>query len=133
MSIVNMSLLKDATAGSVTGGTAMALSSDGVEVKNGVHVADIGESNFLIRTNMTLRTRNPARQSDGSYTKGKRWVTVVSPKIIADGSTVFNVTRHEIEIHPETTDAEVDNMLFLGAQVFTDSDLTSFHKTGSLA
>lgn len=133
MSIENMSLLKDATAGSVTGGTAMALSSDGVEVKNGKHLADSGESNFLIRTNMTLRTRNPVRQADGTYTKGKRWVTVVSPKILADGTTTFNLSRHEIEIHPETTDAEISNMLFLGAQVFTDSDLTSFHKIGSLA
>lgn len=133
MAISNLSLLKDATAGSVTGGTAMALSSDGVEVKNGVHVADAGESNFLIRTNISLRTRNPTRQSDGTYTKGKRWVTVISPKILADGTTTFNLSRHEIEIHPETTDAEIDNILFLGAQVFTDADLTSFHKNGSLA
>jgi hypothetical protein len=133
MSIANMSLLKDATAGSVTGGTAMALSSDGVEVKNGVHLADAGEPNFLIRTNMSLRTRNPARQSDGTYTKGKRWYTIITPKIIADGTTVFNLSRHEIEIHPETTDAEIDNILYLAAQVFTDADLTSFHKNGSLA
>lgn len=133
MSISNLSLQKNATGGTTTGGTAMALASDGVSVKNGVHVADMAEPNFLIRTNLTLKTRNPAKQTDGTYSKAKRYATVVVPKAIASGEIVFNLVRVETEAHPETTDAELTNLFMLGAQLFTDSDLTAFFKTGSLA
>jgi hypothetical protein len=133
MTIAALSLQQDATGGTTTGGTAMALSSDGQEVKNGIHVADMGESNFIIRTNLTLKTRNPVRQADGSYSKAKRFATIVVPKILADDSVSFNLVRIEVEAHPETTDAELTNLHMLGAQIFTDSDLTDFLKNGSLA
>jgi hypothetical protein len=133
MTISALSLQKDATGGTTTGGTAMALSSDGQEVKNGIHVADMAETNFLVRTNATLKTRNPQKQSDGSYSKAKRYATIVVPKQIASGEISFNLVRIEVEAHPESTDAELTNLHMLGAQIFTDSDLTAFLKTGSLA
>lgn len=133
MSITNLSLQKNATGGTTTGGTAMALASDGVSVKNGIHVADMNEVNFLIRTNLTLKTRNPAKQADGTYSKAKRFATIVVPKVIASGEVVFNLVRVETEAHPEMTDAELTNLFMLGAQLLTDSDLTAFFKTGSLA
>lgn len=133
MSISTLSLQKNATGGTTTGGTAMALASDGVSVKNGIHVADMAETNFLVRTNLTLKTRNPAKQSDGTYSKAKRYATIVVPKAIASGEVVFNLVRIETEAHPETTDAELTNLFMLGAQLLTDSDLTAFFKTGSLA
>lgn len=133
MSILNLSLQKDATGGTTTAGAAMALSSDGVEVKNGIHVADMAETNFLIRTNITLKTRNPQKQSDGSYSKAKRYATIVVPKQIASGEIVFNLVRNEIEAHPETTEAELTNLHMLGAQFYTDSDFAAFRSNGSLA
>jgi hypothetical protein len=133
MSISALSLMKNATSGTVTGGTAMALSSDGEEVKNGVHVADMSESDFTIRTNMTLRTRNPVKQPDGSYSKGKRWITIVVPKTLDDGTIVFNLIRQEMEIHPKTTTAEIANIELLASQVWTDSDLSDFRRNGSLS
>lgn len=133
MTIAALSFQKDATSGTTVGGTAMALSSDGQEVKNGVHVADMAESNFLIRTNMTLKTRNPAKQSDGSYSKAKRYATIVVPKLLASGDYAFNLVRVEVEAHPETSTSELTNLHMLGAQIFTDSDLTAFLQNGSLA
>lgn len=133
MTIAALSLQKDATGGTTTGGTAMSLTDDGQDVKNGIHVADAGEPNFLVRTNLTLRTRNPQRQSDGTYSKAKRFATVVVPKVITSGDVVYNLVRIEVEAHPETTDAELTNLHMLGAQIFTDADLEAFLKTGSLA
>jgi hypothetical protein len=133
MSISTLSLQKDATGGTTTGGTAMALSSDGVDVKNGIHLADMSELNFIIRSNMTLRTRNPVLQNDGSYSKAKRYITIVVPKILADGSVSFPLRRIECEDHPEMTAAEITNLNMLAAQVFTDSDLANFLLYGSLA
>jgi hypothetical protein len=132
MGISNLSLQKNATGGTTTGGTAMALSSDGTDVKNGKHVVDASETNFVVRSSLTLKTRNPQRLSDGSLTKAKRSGTVIVPKVLADGSVVYNLVRCEHEIHPETTPAEHTNILMLGAQFFTDSDLASFHLTGNL-
>jgi hypothetical protein len=132
MPITGLSLMQDATGGTTTGGSAITLSSDGTDVKNGVHVADMGETNFLVRTNITLRTRNPVKQADGSYSKAKRYVTVVVPKQLADLSIAFNLVRIEVEAHPETTVAELTNLHMLGAQIFTDADLTSFLQTGNL-
>lgn len=128
-----LSLMKNATGATITGGTAMALSSDGQEVKNGVHVADMGDDNFITRANVTFKTRNPARQSDGSYSKAKRFVTVVVPKQLTSGDIAFNLVRIEMEVHPETSASEQTNLQMLGAQVFTDSDLTAFLRNGSLA
>lgn len=133
MSILTLSIQKDATSGTTTGGAAMALSSDGQEVKNGVHVADMSEADFTVRTNLTLKTRNPVKQADGSYSKAKRFITIVVPKALDDLSIVFNLVRIEVEAHPKTTDAELTNLHMLGAQMFTDVDLTAFLKTGSLA
>lgn len=133
MGIASLSLLKNATSLTVTGGTAMALSSDGQDVKNGVHVADMGEANFIVRTNLTLKTRNPVKQSDGTYSKAKRYMTLVVPKTLASGETVFNLVRIEVEAHPESTVAELTNLHLLGSQLMMDSDLTAFLTTGSLA
>ena len=133
MPILGLSLQQDATGGTTTGGTAMALSSDGVEVKNGIHVADMSESNFALRTHITLSTRNPQLLADGTYSKGKRKVTIVVPKLLASGAIAFNVNRQSVEVHPETTVAEQTNLHMLGAQVWTDADLTNFLLYGSLA
>lgn len=133
MTISSLSLQQNATGGTTTGGTAMALASDGVEVKNGVHVADMGEDDFTLRTHLTLSTRNPQLLADGTYSKGKRKVTIVVPKALADSTRSFNVVRISIEVHPETTLAEKTNLHMLGAQIFTDSDLTAFLANGSLA
>lgn len=133
MSISSLSLQKDATGMTVTAGTPLTLSSDGVEVKNGVHVADMNEADFTIRTNITFRTRNPQFLSDGSYTKAKRFATIVVPKNLGVDGIVFNVVRIEVEAHPKTTLAELTNLHLLGAQIFTDADLASFRNNGSLA
>jgi hypothetical protein len=68
-----------------------------------------------------------------ALSKGKRFATIVVPKALADGTTSFNLIRVEVEVHPATTTAEKTNLHMLGAQVFTDSDLTDFLLNGSLA
>jgi hypothetical protein len=133
MTITALNLQQDATGGTTTGGSSIPLSSDGVAVKNGVHVADMTEADFTLRTNMSLRTRNPVRNVDGSYTKAKRYITIVVPKDLGDDGVVFNLVRIEIEAHPKTTEAELTNLHMLGAQMFTDSDLADFRMYGSLA
>ena len=132
MTIQSLTLQKNATGGTTTGGTSISLSSDGVEVKNGIHVADMSELDFTVRTNATFKTKNPVKLPDGTYTKGKRYATIVVPKALADETIVFNLVRIEVEAHPKTTEAELTNLHMLGAQVFTDADTQNFLKYGSL-
>jgi hypothetical protein len=133
MSIIGASLMKNATGGTTTGGTAFTLSSDGVVVANGVHVADMSEADFTIRTNYTFKTRNPVLQADKSYSKAKRSCTIVVPKDLGDDGIVFNLVRIEVEAHPKTSNAELVSLNMLGAQYFTDSDFESFRLNGALA
>jgi hypothetical protein len=131
MTISALSLLEDASSMSVTGGTAVDYDEDSVEVQNGVHVADMDKA-FTVRPHLTLRARNPQLQADGTYSKGKRWYTLVIPKTLADGTTAFNLIRIEEEVHPETTEAEQLNLELQGAQLLSDSDLSDFRLNGSL-
>lgn len=133
MSITALSLQQDATSQTCVGGSPMALSSDGVEVKNGIHVGDMS-TGFLTRTNITLRTRNPVKLSDGTYTKAKRFITIVVPDDLGvdEGGIVFNLIRIEVEMHPKSAVAKQTNLQMLGSQALSDTDLDDFLFNGSL-
>lgn len=133
MPISGLTLMENATSISVTGGTSIAFEEDGIEVKNGKHVADVAESDFTIRKNASFRNRAPSLNSDGTYTKGKRMITLVHPKKLADLSTTFNLVRIEVEAHPETTAAELLDLTNSGAQLLFDSDSADFLAVGSIA
>lgn len=130
MSVLTTSLLVGATV-SATGGTAQNFTPDGVDIANGVHLADAGESDYKLRNQLTLKTRNP-QLVNGVYGKGKRWATLVCPMVTADGLVVFNLVRIEVEVHPEMTASDYDDMVKRGSQVLIDADLSDFWATGSL-
>jgi hypothetical protein len=125
--------MKDATGGTTTGGTSFTLNECGTEVKNGLYVADTNEADFKVRTNITFRNRNPQLQSDGTYSKAKRSVQIVTPIELADGTISFCLSRIEFELHPEMSAAQITNLVMLAAQIATDSDVANFRNLGSLA
>lgn len=132
MGIENITLKEDATAMTPTGGTDLVFSPDGVQVANGIHVAAPAVTDFRVRPNITFKTRNPTLQN-GVYSKAKREVSYVRPKILADGSTVYNLVRISVEVHPESTVAEADDIRFIGSQLLSDTDVVDFMRSGSLA
>lgn len=133
MPINGMTILDGSTAQAApTGGAAVTLEQVGVEVKNGIHVADTS-ANFAVRANATFRNRVPVLQSDGAYSKAKRSIQFVQPKVLADGSTTFNLVRIEIEAHPETTSVEIASLRYNGSQLLSDPDVDDFVEFGSLA
>lgn len=132
MGLNGITLLKNATSASATGGTSMTLSPVGVEVPSGINVADVAETDFTVRTSATFVNRNPRQLADGSWGKGKRTITLVTPITLADGSTVFPLFRGELEIHPKMSQAQVDNLRLLACQCLCDADVLSFINTGNL-
>lgn len=134
MPISGMTILNNSTAQAApTGGTSVTLTEDGVSVQNGKHVADASNTDFLTRLNATFRNRQPQKQADGTWSKCKRTVTLVQPKLLADGSYAFNLVRNEIEFHPESTVTEIQTLRYNGSQLYTDADMDDFIKSGSLA
>lgn len=133
MPLNGMTLMKNATGGTTTGGTSATFSSDGVDVKNGLSVADMAETDFTIRSNVTLRTTRPVKLPDGTYTREKRYATVNVPSALPDGSIVNDFVRIELQVHPKRTTAQRTNVIMLGAQILTDADTQSFLLTGNLA
>lgn len=122
-----------ATAMTPTGGSDVTFTPDGQTVANGLHLSNAAETDFRIRANMTIKNKVPTINGDGGYSKDRKSVTYVRPKLLADGSTTFNLIRIEREIHPESTAAEALDFSMVGAQILTDADFAAFWASGSLA
>lgn len=132
MSVESSTFKKAATAIAPTGGTDQTFTETGNDVQNGIAVSDATVADFRVRPSITYKNRQPVRQADGSWTKAKRSFVLVIPKITADGSTVFNLVRGDVEAHPETTTAEVNELRFLGAQILGSPETLNFFQVGSL-
>jgi hypothetical protein len=133
MSIDGLVLKDAATSLTVAGGTDMTFSRDAVEVKNGLHVANMAEDNFIVRENATFTARNPSKQPDGTYSKAKKSVVIFLPDEIEEtGEIVYNLIRIEHELHPRSAAAIGDNLWLLGGQVCSAAALSDWRSNGSL-
>lgn len=132
MPLQNASIKNGATFTTV-GGVDVVLSTDGLQVVNGVHLVDAATADFRVRPNITARTKNPTLLADGTYGKGRRSMTITIPKILANGKQGFPCFRLELEDFPEMTAAEVAKLRNWAVLVLTDSDFDSYWNTGSLS
>lgn len=133
MALKTMSLLQGATV-AASGGTALAFADDGAVVPNGLHVIVPADTDFRTRRNVTFKNRASRYDpNSGSYAKGKRSASYQVPTVLDNGTTVFNMVRIEVEVHPEVEAAQIDGLRTIGAQLLVDSDTDSFWTTGSLS
>lgn len=132
MPINGMTMMKGATGITVTAGTSTAFVDDGLEVKNGIHVVDSASTNFITRPHYTFKNRSWSLQGDGTWSKGKRDVVYTQPKVLASTAVTFNVGRISLEIHPESTAAELLELKLMTCQAIMDADLTDFYSFGSV-
>lgn len=125
-------VMKDATGITVTAGTAQTYTNDGAQIPNGVHVVDMGNTDFRTRRSLTLTVRQPTYDAKIGYSKDKKVITLTCPKILISGVTVFNILRIQREIHPESSVAEAADINRIGAQLVSDADFDAFWSAGSL-
>lgn len=133
MPVDNAALMTGATGATITGGSALTFTEDGVEIKNGKHVAAATISDFRLRPNISVRTRQSVQQSDGTWSKEKRWMTYVQPRLLDTGEYGYELVRIEVENYPDASPAEKLELYMMGAQLLTDDDFASFRSTGSVA
>lgn len=134
MGLKTMSLSANATAITVTGGTALVFSDDGVTIPNGLHLIVPADADYQTRRQVTAKYRQPTLDpKTGVYSKDKKSICLALPQVLADGRVVFNTIRIEREVHPSLSAANAEELCKLGAQILTDADVVSFWATGSLS
>jgi hypothetical protein len=129
---LNGAIIKKAGVNSVTGGTDVTFSSDGLTIQNGLHLIDASVADYRTRPALTVKYRQPSL-TKGVYSKDKKSLTLQMPIVLADGTTSFNLIRIEREVHPETAAAAALELNIQGAQMLWDTDFTNFWSVGSVA
>lgn len=132
MALQNATILDGGTC-SATGGTSKTFTPDGVPVTRGIHLIDASVTDFRIRPQMSVAVKQPTLNSDGSWSKGRKTLTLVIPKILASGAQVFPLVRVEFEDHPEMSTTEQTRLLGIAAQALFDTDFANLWSVGSLA
>lgn len=122
-----------ATAMTPTGGTDQTFTPDGQTVANGIHIADAAQTDFRIRDNVTLKSKQPTLAADGTYSKSKRSATLVLPRTLPNGKPSFPLIRMEVEAHPDLAASVEQELRMKGAQMLTSSHFSAFWVTGSQA
>jgi hypothetical protein len=131
MPIDGAELVVGATGASVTGGTAVTMIDDSLDIPNGIHVLDsTSVVSPGLRPHTTFRSKQ-ASYANGKHQKGKREATHVRPKLLADGTPVYPLVRITIEPDYEMTDAELLELQMQGVQHFIDTEFANFWKFGS--
>lgn len=128
----NLTLKTAATSLTVVAGTDQVYTETGVQVPGGVNVSNAAQVDFRVRENITFKSREPKKASDGTWSKAKRSVTLLLPMLLASGDTVFNLVRMDMELHPETLAAEVLEARMLAGQILSTTSLANFFSSGSL-
>lgn len=129
---MSISVQTGATGFTVTGGTSRTFSPDGQTVTNGVHMSDAAVTDFRVRPHITVKNRNPQRQPDGTYSKGKREVITTYPFLKADGTIGFNTRRDTEEYDAEASAALLKDLRYMAVQFQFDSEMENFHVAGSI-
>jgi hypothetical protein len=116
-----------------TGGTARTLTSLGSD-QSSLKLLVNDNAAYSLRTVINVSKKEPTANaaSPGGYTPMRHRINCHKPKLLADGSYFVNQIVNELVIHPETTSAEIDELLSMDASFSSDADFTTFWKTGSL-
>jgi len=133
MSISTASVLVNGTV-ATTGGTATTFISKGQNLD--VHNTILDEGNeFIAQSTVSFNIKSPkvSTGAPNGFTQARNTVRISSPLALDNGSYTTNVLSISLAVDPETTDAEIETMLVLAAQILADSDYSDFWKKQSLA
>jgi hypothetical protein len=132
MGLETMSLLASASV-AASGGTALAFAKDSVAIQGGIHLIVPSDADYQTRRSVTAKVKPASiNVKTGVYTKDKKSMSLTRPKVLTDGSVVFEVFRVEREMHPSSPAADALEMNSLGAQMIIDSDAAGFWANGTL-
>jgi hypothetical protein len=126
MSISAASVNVDGTV-ATTGGTATTFISK--DLTKGEYILD-DSSEFLNQTEVVFTTKIPKvnASSPNGYTQARNQALLKKPLLLDNGDYTMNTGGVFLNVDHETTDAEIQSMLVLIAQLAHDPDFADFWK-----
>lgn len=135
MAVKSFATVKAPTSFTVVGGTAVTLTEDGFDVKQGVHVIDTTEPNFLLRPHGTFKNRpSTLNGTTGKHSKGVRGINCTVPFLEPDGVTVsYGTFRGTTDIPPTMPLASIKQLRSMAAQMIFAPVLDEYYNYGTIA
>jgi hypothetical protein len=123
-----------ATALAATGGDDQALVSLGISANKNVVFFD-GDTDFRTRRTIDFTTKAPTVQASApnGYTQARSTALLKFPLELDNGERTVNTVRIEVAYDPESTAAEVEEMLEVAGQVVGTSAFFDFWKEHNLS
>lgn len=134
MALRNASVVTTPTSIVVSGGTALAFSDLGSSEKGLVKLY-VAADGYSVRRTIDAKVSVPkvSASSPGGWSQARSSGVYKKPKVLSNGKTTINTISVAIAFDPETTDAEKQELLDIGAQMIIDADFQSFWKAQSQA
>lgn len=131
MAILGASLFKGGTYVDPTGGTVVAFSDLGGELRNRQVYLD--GTLPLDRTEVTFASKEARVKSDApnGYTQPRRSMVIRVPLVLANGNRTVNTARVELSVDVETPITEIDNIRGYVAHAVAKSFSNAFWRSGS--
>jgi hypothetical protein len=128
------SIIKEgATTVAATGGTDVTLVSLGIQGnKNTLSFST--DTNLATRRTVEFSVKPTASSTTapGGMTMARNSIVLRTPKALVDLSKAVNTVKIEVSYHPETTQAEVEQMCETAAQMLGTSAFMAFEKDQNL-
>lgn len=134
MSLTNASIVTAPSGIAATGGSALAFASMGQAGSNSLLLAASADTDLRLRRTIQVTAKLPAVSvaAPNGYTQARSTMVFKKPKLLANGKITINTVRVEVAYDVESSAAEVQELIDVGAQLLCDSDFTPTHKTLAL-
>lgn len=117
---------------SATGGTSTSMLSKGATLNKREVIFD-DSSEFIDQIHATFTVSDPVVRngSPNGYTQARSGLSIEFPLGLDNGNRTTNTLRINLAVDPETTDAEIDGYLEVGAQMLYLAALRNFWRRQS--
>lgn len=132
MPLNGMVLKVDTTSIDVTGGTDVTYTSDGQDVKNGIHLSVGSVDDFRIKPHAAFRTILPRRLANGQFTMGNLDRVFTDMYVDSAGVVHYIVTEVKTRFAPVIPAAVRKNHRLKVAQAQFIADCEAYNTGGDL-
>jgi len=135
MSLQNAGIVTAPSAFTPTGGTALTFVSAGNFAAGKVTLYVAADTDFRVRRtiDVTVKTPTPQLSTPNGYTQARGKAIFKKPKLLANGKITVNTVTVDVAYDVECTQAEIQELMDVGAQMLVDSDFIPVYKALSLA
>jgi len=134
MSLINAALVVAPTSIAPTGGTALTFASFGSPAPGQVNLFVPADTDLRTRRSMQWKVKlaKPKADAPNGYTQHRVSFTYYYPIILANGKITVNSSGGFASFDVETSQTQIQQLIDVGAQGFSDADFVPVFKTLSI-